>query len=292
MYINFALFIFCETEVRRRHLKKFLTLIVKVIVFFVGWAVLAGLIPIVPSDNPAVWRFWAEFIPLLVVVAFNLIFWLIEKRKIHIPVLGNPILSLGVGALVGVIWLGVAVGVMVLTGLMTFAGDNLVDFLWLWIISAFLNVIMQELLVRGYLYQLIKSNCGIIAATILTTALFTFMHGGAFEAGIVPVLNIVTMSLFMTAVLEYTGSLLSSIVIHSIWNIFGAIILGGVSLADDYPHLLNTTFSGNQLLSGGACKIEGSIIVLILNIVLLIMFTALAKHKKRTTKCKIGDGSF
>lgn len=265
-------------------MKKFLILIVKIIVFFVGWAVIAGLIPIVPSDNPAVWRFWAEFIPLLVVVVFNLIFWLVEKRKIHIPVLGNPILSLGVGASTGVFWLGIAVGVMGLTGLMTFAGDNSVDFLWLWIISAFLNVIMQELLVRGYLYQLIKSNYGIIAATILTTALFTFMHGGAFEAGIVPVLNIVTMSFFMTAVLEYTGSLLSSIVIHSIWNIFGAIILGGVSLADDYPHLLNTTFSGNQLLSGGACKIEGSIIVLILNIGLLVMFTILAKHKKETTK--------
>lgn len=262
-------------------MKKFLILTVKVIVFFVGWAVLTALIPIMPSNNPAIWRFWAELIPLLVIMAFNFIFWLAEK-KIHIPVLGNPIYSFGVGASVGVFWIGIAAGVMVLTGTMTFTGENSVDFLWLWVISAFLNVIMQELLVRGYLYQLIKSNCGIVVATILTTALFTFMHGGAFEAGIIPVLNVVTMSLFMTAVLEYTGSLLSLVIIHSIWNIFGAIILGGVSLADDYPHLLKTTFSGNPLFSGGTCKIEGSIIVLILNIGLFVKFTALANKKKTT----------
>ena len=49
---------------------------------------------------------------------------------------------------------------------------------------------MQELLVRGYLYQMIKTKHNIIAATIVSTALFTFMHGGAFEAGIIPVLNV------------------------------------------------------------------------------------------------------
>ena len=37
-------------------------------------------------------------------------------------------------------------------------------------------------------------------------------------------------------------------------------MLGGVSLADDYLNLLNMKFSGNEILSGGVCKIEGSII--------------------------------
>lgn len=31
-----------------------------------------------------------------------------------------------------------------------------ISMLWLWILSAFINTIMQEMLVRGYLYQMIK----------------------------------------------------------------------------------------------------------------------------------------
>ena len=50
----------------------------KAIFFFVGWAVLAGLLPIPDSPNGAVWRFWAELIPFLCVVGLTLIFWLME----------------------------------------------------------------------------------------------------------------------------------------------------------------------------------------------------------------------
>lgn len=46
----------------------------KAIFFFVGWAVLAGLLPIPDSSNGAVWRFWAELIPFLCVVGLTLIF--------------------------------------------------------------------------------------------------------------------------------------------------------------------------------------------------------------------------
>ena len=66
-------------------------------------------------------------------------------------------------------------------------------------VSAFLNTVMQEMLVRGYLYQMLKSNYNTVAAVIVSTGLFTFAHGGAFEAGILPVLNVITMSLFVTA---------------------------------------------------------------------------------------------
>ncbi len=64
----------------------------------------------------------------------------------------------------------------------------------------------------------------------------------------------------MTAVLEYTESLVAPIVIHFLWN--------GVSLAEDYPHLFNRVISGNSILSGDNCKIEGSIVVLFMNLIL------------------------
>ena len=41
--------------------------------------------------------------------------------------------------------------------------------LWLWLLAAFLNTVMQEMLVRSYLYQMIKSNGSIAAAIIVST---------------------------------------------------------------------------------------------------------------------------
>mgnify|MGYP002602952110 CR=1 FL=1 len=187
------------------------------------------------------------------------------------------------GGVTGTIWLGASVGILSIIGVVQIEGKNQIDMLWLWLISALLNTAMQEMLVRGYLYQMIKSNGNIAAAIIVSTGLFTFAHGGAFEAGILPVLNVITMSLFMTAVLEYTGSLIAPIVIHFLWNGVGAIILGGVSLAEDYPHLLDMTIHGNPILSGGSCKIEGSIIVLFMNLTFLIGFVAAKKRRERNT---------
>lgn len=68
---------------------------------------------------------------------------------------------------------------------------------------------------------------------------------------------------------------------HFLWNGIGALVFGGVSLADDYPHIFNTTFTGNEILSGGMCKIEGSIIVLFVSVILIILFIFL-KNKQGT----------
>ena len=146
-------------------------------------------------------------------------------------------------------------------------------------LAVFLNTIMQELLVRGYLYQMLKQKHNIIVAAIVTTILFTALHGGAFEAGIIPVLNVFTMSLLMIVVLEYSGSIIAPIIMHFLWNGIGALVLGGVSLADDYPNLFVTTFTGSDILSGGICKIEGSIIVLIVNVILIAFFIFIQKKK-------------
>ena len=154
----------------------------------------------------------------------------------------------------------------------------MVQLLWLWMLSAFVNVVMQELLVRGYIYQLLKTNCNLPVAVVVSTALFTLMHGGALEAGLLPVANVISMCLFTTALYEAEGTLLAPIMAHAVWNMVGGVILGGVGLADDYPSLFNMTPSTNALLSGGSCKIEGSVVVLVLNVVLTLVFAIAARR--------------
>ena len=57
-------------------MKKALITAAKILTFFIGWAVLAGVIEI-PSKEPAVWRFFAELIPFAVMIVFTVVFLLI-----------------------------------------------------------------------------------------------------------------------------------------------------------------------------------------------------------------------
>ena len=252
-------------------MKKTAITILKAASFFLVWAVLGGVIPLIDTHEPALWRLWAEFTPLLAVAVVTLIFWGFDRNRIRLHLFDNPIRGFVTGIGVGTIWLALPVGIMYVIGVMRFGGKNTIELFPIWILAVLLNVMMQELLVRGYMYQLIKQRHNSGIAAIVTTAVFTFCHGGAFEAGIVPISNVITMSLLMTLVLEYTGSLIAPTVMHFIWNCIGALVLGGVSLADDYPNLFITVFSGNVLLSGGVCKIEGSIVVLLMNLTLGIL---------------------
>lgn len=205
----------------------------------------------------------------MVVVLLSVVFvFIVEKCKITIPVAPRFLKSSLIGIVLGVLWLGSVVTVFLLTKTMNIQGQNSVDYIWIWILASLLNVAMQELLVRGYLYQLWKHKYNVIVATILTTILFTVMHGGAFEAGIIPVINVISMSIFVTLLLEYTGTIVAP------------IILGGVSLAGDYPNLLINTFQGSLLISGGTYKFEGSIIVSIANLILITSLLVLNKRKR------------
>ena len=246
-----------------------------------GWAIFASVIPIPDTASAVIWRFWAELIPLLSIIALTLIFWLIDKRKIRLHLTGKPVYNIILGCVTGAIWLGVSIEILSLIKVVHIDSRNQISMLWLWMFSAFLNTIMQEMLVRGYLYQMIKSNYNIVAAVIVSTALFTSAHDGAFEAGILPVLNVITMSLFVTAVLEYTDSLIAPIIIHFLWNGVGAIVLGGVSLAEDYPQLFNMVMSGNTILSHGSCKIEVILIFLLMNLILIIRFVIIKRKRHR-----------
>ena len=262
-------------------MKKTTITIAKFLEFFLGWAILTSILPLSSSENPAIWRLWAEITPLLAIIVFTLIFWLTEKKNVRLYLFDNPVKGAALGVITGVVWLAVPVLVMCIAKIIHFDGVGSISLFPVWMLAAFLNVITQELLVRGYLYQMIKQKHNIVAATIATTALFTVLHGGAFEAGVVPVLNVLTMSLLMTVVLEYSGSIIAPTIMHFLWNGIGALVLGGVQLADDYPNLLITTFSGNEILSGGACKIEGSSIVLVVNVILIVLFMFLKNKQGR-----------
>lgn len=259
-------------------MKKFLLTTLKLLVFFIGWAVTAGLLPVPCENDPVLWRFFAELIPFAVLAVFTAVFIIAEKGEVKIPCLRSFVKAAVSGTLTGALWIGAAVGIMLFTGISSITKGS-TDISPMWFVSAFINVCMQELLIRGYIYQLLKTKYDLPAAVIFTTLLFTAMHGGAFEAGAVAVINVVTMSLFASAIYEAEGNIFAPIAAHAVWNLLGALVIGGVSLAEDYPHIYEFTSNGSKLLSGSGYKIEASIIVTMLNIILAAIFFIIAKTK-------------
>lgn len=260
-------------------MKKITKTILKTLIFFISWLVLAVLIPIPNDISDNWWRFLAELIPFLAIVFLTYIFSKFEKNRLFILHFENPIKQTLAGILLGLIWFFIPFLLLNSLGYLEITDKNYINMLSIWIVSAFINTIMQELLVRGYIYQLLKKEYNIMIATIVSTLLFTFMHGGAFEAGPMAVVNVLTMSLLMTIILEYTNSLLMPTIMHFIWNVMGGIIFGTVSLAEDYPHLYNIKITGNSIISGGIFKMEGSIFVFLTNIILILIFYRMYKKK-------------
>ncbi|MBR2876480.1 MAG: CPBP family intramembrane metalloprotease [Clostridia bacterium] len=260
-------------------MKKFIISLIKVIVWFLGWSIIVGFLPFPEFENPVIWRFFAELIPLVITIVMTFVFLYIEKRSIKLYFFNNVLKGFSIGIFSGLVWLLIPVVMMISLNTMILGDAQKIEMLPLWFVSVFLNVVMQELLVRGYLYQMLKQKNNAIVAGVVTTLVFTALHGGAFEVGVIPVFNVLTMSLLMTIVLEYTNSIIAPIMMHFLWNGIGALVLGGVNLASDYPKMFDTIFTGSEILSGGMCKLEGSVFVLITNVLMIVVFVVLQKVK-------------
>lgn len=251
----------------------------KILAFFLLWVLSFSFIQI-PTSDPAIWRLEAEVIPFLPLIPLSFIFWLIEKKNLQIIPCKRPLFTFLSSVITGALWVGFPLFILHISKNLFFDGVNTVPFLEVWIIACIFNVIMQELLVRGYIYQLLKKNYNVVTAILFSTTIFTLLHLPNFQYGLIPLFNVITMSLFMSLALEYTGSFLAPVLLHSIWNCICGVILGTISLASDYPHLLNFSISGNPLLSGGVLQFEGSMIVLLVNVIFCVMLLLLLRKKR------------
>jgi len=265
--------------------KKHLFNLIKILGFLALWVVMIVLQsfpvigePVFTKGNSAIQRFWWELLPLICIVIVTLFFKIIvEKNKIKIHLLDNAVKNSIIGIIWGIVWIALPVLSLYIIKHLQFGAVNSVSFLYIWIISAILNVIMQEYLVRGYMFELLRKEYNIIISIIITSIIFTLFHAGAFLAGIIPVLSVFTMSIFVSLLLVYTKALLAPIIVHAVWNIIGSL-LGCVSLGSDYPVLINCTTSGNNIISGGIYKLEGSIFTLLVNIINIIVLIFLLKN--------------
>ena len=253
-----------------------LTIIWKSGLFFLIWAV--SIAPFfVPmgttlkeweSTSPLWARLYSDSVGLLtMLVATWIMLRYIDRRPLSsIGFASNSILlhlPLAIG--IGIVWLGVSVLIPWLAGwvfleptfsiswgAVLFAG-----------IALFLNVITQQLLLCGYIFQCIQTQSNVFIATIVSALMFMLVHIGAFHGAWLPAFNVFCAGCLFCMSYRFAGNLWFPIAIHFVWNFLLGSVLGlvvsGQSHLGKGSRILN--LDGPALFTGGAFGLEGGLIV-------------------------------
>jgi len=211
---------------------------------------------------------------LTIVVLAALMFMarFIDKRSLRsIGLAAGHLPELLVGTLIGAAIFTLPLAVLLMIGAAHFApdlGSFSVQALGIGVFVCFFNVVTQEVLVRGYMFQELWEKYGAWVATIVTTVFFVALHAAAISHGVQGLIagaNILLASLLLSLAYVRTGTLWLAIGIHLGWNGLQGPVLGinvtGLDLGFGHWNLFS--FSGEALLTGGEMGVEGGLIGLI-----------------------------
>lgn len=169
------------------------------------------------------------------------------------------------GTVMGTGWLLLSLSLLWLAGWLvtgqrfTLAGAGLV-----WAsVAMLLNTITQEVLARGYIFQLIQSTTGCRAAVIISALLFTAYHAGVINGAWLAAVNIFLAGLLFGAAFIGTGNLWLPIGLHFSWNVLLGPVLGLTVSGNDQVGTGAPFFSvrGPAIFTGGEFGIEGGAVV-------------------------------
>lgn len=129
----------------------------------------------------------------------------------------------------------------------------------------------EELLFRGYAFQVLVEGMGVTPAVIVTSVIFAAGHWFNPEVGAVALLNIALAGVIMAVAYLRTRSLWVAIGLHWAWNwVMSAVFDLPVSgIEFDVPGY-DTRELGPDLFTGGAFGPEGGLLTTALALVLLV----------------------
>ena len=146
------------------------------------------------------------------------------------------------------------------------------------VLSAFFMFLLvgtgEEIMFRGVLFRWIDEKWGFMAALIVSSLLFGFMHYFGPVATLWSSLAIaVEAGLLLGAAYKYAGTLWLPIGIHWAWNFTQGNVFGfEVSGNDAGVSLLKASVSGSDWLTGGAFGAEASVITVMIGFILSAWF--------------------
>jgi uncharacterized protein len=192
------------------------------------------------------------------------------------------------GGLVGGFIFASAVAAAILGGWATFNPDfaafsmNAMAFSVLGMILAAAG---EEVMMRGYVLQELMSKFSTVSSVIVSSLMFTALHGAALvksDMAVIGALNIFLASVLMSLAYLATRTLWLPIGLHAGWNIMQGPMLGfNVSGNDLGAGWKPVTMSGPEMMTGGAFGLEASVLGLIgptLGILMMLLFRKRPSH--------------
>jgi len=178
------------------------------------------------------------------------------------------------GSGIGILWLGGSLGIAWIFGWALPIQPN--GFSWSVLIGAaismFFNVIAQELLLCGFIFQTIRREINAITAILVSSILFAGYHAGAFKGEWLAVVNVFSAGLLFCLAYFITGSLWFPIFVHFTWDVLLGPLLG---LTESGRSDLGAGWkmidvNGPPIFTGGKFGLEGGVIVTFTVITIII----------------------
>ncbi len=122
----------------------------------------------------------------------------------------------------------------------------------------------EELLSRGWMFSSLAAKHNIPIGILVSSLFFTFLHLGNDGISLIPLLDLTLFAILACLVMLKTGNLWVISGIHAAWNCFqGNVFAFPVSGTQAGQAFIAVETSGPDWLSGGAFGVEGSVISLI-----------------------------
>lgn len=139
----------------------------------------------------------------------------------------------------------------------------------------------EELLFRGYAFQVLVESIGVPLAVVLSSAAFGALHLFNPEVSPLAVLNIGLAGAIMAAAYLRTRSLWTATGVHWGWNwLMSAVFDLPVSGIDFDVPVYDTVMLGPEAFTGGAFGPEGSVLTTVLSVPLIVWLFRTSKLKE------------
>lgn len=141
----------------------------------------------------------------------------------------------------------------------------------------------EEVLARGWLLSSVARKNGIWLAILVSAVFFTALHLGNDGIAFLPLLDLFLFGIFAALYRMKTGDIWGISGFHAAWNCFqGNIFAFPVSGTAVGEAFIKVTPGGNSWISGGSFGVEGSLISILVQSVLIawLIYSLFFKRKK------------
>lgn len=267
-------------------MKKILLTILRLIIEFVVLFVIYGILSseVIFKDGEGIISFTLPAIITIVVVAgiYLLSERFIDKRSWGELLSVSKIPGLFKGLLVGALYMSMTIGIIALFGCYTIDSCNFEwQEMYRWLVIFLVVGIGEEVLFRGILYKRIASISNPYVALVISGLIFGLVHIGNENATLWSSIAIaLEAGTLLAASYMWSKNLLFPIGIHWAWNFVQGYVYGAAVSGNNVFPLVESTFSGNEYITGGSFGPEASVIAVVLGILFTCYFVWDAGKKK------------